>query len=109
MAYELARLGHIVHVVALHPDIHTLARTQFEAGGVTIHYVAPMHVKKQGSLKTYYSGRELIALAARATWRLSQAALSLPVDILHIGKPHPMNSVAGLVGRFTRPRRLYLD
>jgi glycosyltransferase involved in cell wall biosynthesis len=109
MAYELARLGHIIHVVALHPDFHALRKTQFESGGVLIHYVAPMHVKKQGNIKTYYSGRTLIALAAQATWRLSQAALKLPVDILHIGKPHPMNSVAGLIGQFSRAKRLYLD
>jgi glycosyltransferase involved in cell wall biosynthesis len=51
----------------------------------------------------------LFFLAARAAWQLTRAALSLPSDIIHIGKPHPMNSLAGLAAKYLRGRQIYLD
>ncbi len=48
-------------------------------------------------------------MTARATWQLSRAALASQADIIHIGKPHPMNSLAGLAAKTLRGRRLFLD
>ncbi len=109
MARELRRLGHQVSVAALHSNFQELPTRRFERDGVDIHYVAPMHVRKQGSTKSYYSGTRLLGVAAGATWQLSRAALSSDADIIHIGKPHPMNSVAGLLSKALRGKRLFLD
>jgi glycosyltransferase involved in cell wall biosynthesis len=109
LARELARLGHRVSVYALHPDIASLPHRQFESAGVRIQYVAPMHVKKQGNLKRYYPTSRLLPLVTLATWQLGRAALSAPADLIHIGKPHPMNSLSGLAARFLRGRRVFLD
>ncbi len=109
LAQGLARLGHTVYIAALHADFASLAKTSAEEGGVQVEYVAPMHVRKHGSHKTYYPAHQLLALAARATWQLSRAALTMPVDVIHIGKPHPMNSVAGLLAGAIRRSTIFLD
>ncbi|MEW5871899.1 MAG: glycosyltransferase family 4 protein [Chloroflexota bacterium] len=109
LAKELARLGHTIHIFALHPDFASLAQKNFEQDGVKIHYVAPMHVRKHGSLKSYYSTPQLLSVASQATWQLCRAALATPAEIIHVFKPHPMNSLAGLAARYLRGRRLFLD
>ena len=106
---ELARLGHQVHIATLHSAYETLQARESDLGGARVSYVAPMHVRKQGSLKTYYSTAGLLAVTARATWQLSRAALTSQADIIHIGKPHPMNSLAGMAAKTLRGRRLFLD
>ncbi len=105
----LAALGHQVTIYALHPDYPTLSAREFAQGGVRVRYVAPMHVRKRGNLKSYYSPGRLIGVAARATWQLSRAALRSEAEIIHVGKPHPMNSIAGLAARFFQRRRVFLD
>jgi glycosyltransferase involved in cell wall biosynthesis len=109
LAQGLARLGHAVHIAALHADFASLTTTSAEEGGVQVEYVAPMHVRKHGSHKTYYPAHQLLPLAARATWCLGRAALNTPADVIHIGKPHPMNSVAGLVAGLVRRSIVFLD
>ncbi|MCI0519619.1 MAG: glycosyltransferase family 4 protein [Chloroflexi bacterium] len=109
MARELARLGHQVSIAALHSNYPALEKRSDVEQGVAVHYVAPMHVQKLANVKTYYSPARLLGVAALAAWRLARAALAAPVDILHVGKPHPMNSLAGLAGRLRRSRQLYLD
>lgn len=109
MGQELARLGHQVHIATLHSAYGDLPAREINLGGVKVSYVAPMHVRKQGSLKTYYSTAGLLAVAGRATWQLSKVAFASDADIVHIGKPHPMNSLAGLTAKILRGRRLFLD
>jgi glycosyltransferase involved in cell wall biosynthesis len=109
LARQLVRLGHQATVVALHPDLGALRRISFELYGVHVQYVAPMHVQKQGSEKRYYPAYTLLPLAAWATFQLGRAALCIPSDVVHIGKPHPMNSLAGLAASYLPGRRLYLD
>lgn len=109
LARGLVKLGHQVTITALHADFNALRETRIEHKGVEIYYVAQMHVLKQGNRKLYYPPHRLLGLMARATWALSRAALSLPADIVHIGKPHPMNSVAGLLARSLRGKTVFLD
>jgi glycosyltransferase involved in cell wall biosynthesis len=109
LARELVRISHQVTIVALHPDYQSLENHRFEVEGVQIRYVAPMHVRKIGNVKSYYPASKLLLLTARATWQLSRAALTIPADIIHIGKPHPMNSLAGLIAKYLRGRQVYLD
>ena len=109
MAKEMARLGHTVHIYALHPNFEALTQTQFAQNGVSIEYVAPMHIRKQGSNKSYYSSFELLQIAFKASWQLSKSALRTPSDVIHICKPHPMNSLAGLAAHYLRSRLVFLD
>ncbi len=109
LARELARLGHQVTIAGLHPDYQSLENHHFELDRVHVWYVAPMHVHKIGNVKSYYPASKLLFLAAQATWQLSRAGSSIPADIVHIGKPHPMNSLAGLIAKYMRGRQVYLD
>ena len=109
LAKELGKLGHTVNIAALHSNYDFLDQTHFEIGGVQVDYVAPMHIRKSSDQKSFYSNPELLAVAFRATWELSRSALNTQADIVHIAKPHPMNSIAGLLTRFLQNRTLYLD
>jgi hypothetical protein len=42
LAQGLARLGHAVHIAALHADFASLTTTSAEEGGVQVEYVAPI-------------------------------------------------------------------
>ncbi|OGO72683.1 MAG: hypothetical protein A3K45_02370 [Chloroflexi bacterium RIFOXYC12_FULL_59_14] len=109
LASELARLGHRVNILGLHPDFGSLTRRSFVQDGVRVEYVAPMHVQKRGNLKTYYSPGKTLWVATNAAWQLTRAALRVDADLIHICKPHMMNGVAGLAARFLRGRKLFLD
>lgn len=109
LAKELGKLGHTVNIAALHSNYDSLDQTHFEIDGVQVDYVAPMHVKKSSDQKNFYSNPELLAVASRATWELSRSALNTQADIIHIAKPHPMNSMVGLLTQSLRNCTLYLD
>lgn len=108
-ARALAQRGHQVSMAALHPAFDALAQTDFTRDGVEVHYVAQMHVRKQGSRKTYFPAHQLLTVSARAAWKLTQAALRIPADVIQVGKPHPMNSLAGLWVRARRGTPLFVD
>jgi glycosyltransferase involved in cell wall biosynthesis len=109
LSKEMARLGHEVTVLALHPDYNSLGSRAYSAEGVNIRYVGQMHVIKRGSVKSHFHPLRLIQVAAVATWRLAQAALAVPADLYHVGKPHPMNATAGWLASRLRGARLYVD
>jgi glycosyltransferase involved in cell wall biosynthesis len=109
LAKELLRLGNQVTIAALHSDFESLTVKRQVLNGIDVRYVAPMHVKKRGDTKTYYPPLQLMVLAARAAAALTRAGLQIPADILHVGKPHPMNAIAGLAARSLRGRALFLD
>jgi glycosyltransferase involved in cell wall biosynthesis len=109
LAEELVHLGHEVRIAALHSDFDQLEEKSTTIKGVEVNYVAPMHVRKQGSQKSYYSPLKLIAVSLRATWQLTRAALQTPADVIQIAKPHPMNSIAGLIAGFLRRKPLFVD
>lgn len=109
LAKQLVKLNHDVKIFALHPAYSELPQKSFQAEGVSINYVSQMHVKKSDHLKSYYSGPRLVQITLNAAWQLSRAAIKNRADVVIIGKPHPMNSVAGLIARFTHGSRLFLD
>lgn len=109
LAKEIAARGHDVEIYALHPNIESLENKDYQINGVKVHYVAPMHVKKDKLTKSYYSPAGLIGVTTWAAWQLTGSALRSQADILHVGKPHPMNSLAGLFGKWFNGKRLFLD
>jgi glycosyltransferase involved in cell wall biosynthesis len=109
MARALAAHGHQVRIVALHPAWSDLKKKSYIRESVFVEYAAPSHVIKIGNQKQYYSPIRLLGVAIYATWALSKAALSAPADIIHLGKPHPMNCIAGFLASRLKSKILCLD
>lgn len=109
LAKELARLGNEVNILALHPNFGNLSQPQLQASGVNVHYVGQMHVRKLGSQKTYFGTLGLARVALTSSFRMSLRTLLAESDIIHLGKPHPINGVAALGARLLRGKPLYLD
>ena len=109
LAKELARLGNEVSILALHPNLSSLSQRRLQVGGVKVHYVGQMHVRKVGSQKTYFSTFGLARVALASSLRMGFRTLLTETDVIHLGKPHPINGVAALGTRFWRGKRLYLD
>jgi glycosyltransferase involved in cell wall biosynthesis len=109
LSNELVRLGHKVVILALHHDFQALDRRRFTRDDVEVCYVGQMHVYKRGSDKFYYSPARLLWVVARATWQLAKAALQVPTDVYHLGKPHPMNGLAVLLPHLAKRKPVYLD
>lgn len=110
LAREIARLGHDVHIVALHHNYALVEQDAFVKEGVHVHYVGQMHVLKRENTTEYFSPLKLIWLVVTGAVKLASKAVELEADVYHLGKPHPQNAVAGLwVARLLRKRRLFLD
>jgi glycosyltransferase involved in cell wall biosynthesis len=109
VAREMVRCGHRATILALHPDYGRLTQRYFEREGVTVWYLSQMHVLKRNSHKRYFGLGRLLWVTAQASWWLTVAALRTPADAYHLGKPHPMNSLAGLIASRLRRKPLYLD
>jgi len=109
LARELSRIGQQVSIAALHPDYANLQVKREIIDGVLINYVAPMHVMKSENKKEYYKFGQLLQITTQATLYLSKASLKTQADLIIVGKPHPMNSLAAMSAKFLRGRHIYLD
>jgi len=109
LAKGLAQNGHRVTIAALHPNFKSLKERRFQQDGVAVRYLSPMHVRKDEHGKCYYIWPALLGIGLLATLRLTWAALTIPADLILLAKPHPMNSLAGLLAKWLRRRRLILD
>ncbi|MEM3485587.1 MAG: glycosyltransferase family 4 protein [Candidatus Methanomethyliaceae archaeon] len=97
-AQELTRLGHRVRILATHSNYKALPQKKLWVDDVEVVYVSQMHVIKGGAKKFYFSPLRLIWVALESTLKLSLAALKYPSDVIIVGKPHPMNGIAGILG-----------
>lgn len=110
IAKELIHLGHEVNILTLHPDYFSCKKKFFIFEGINVAYVGQMHVRKSGNQKTYFRPLKLLWVSTVATVKLLFAALKLHSDIIHVGKPHPMNGLAGVVAaRLQRKPLLFVD
>ncbi len=107
IARELVKIGYEVEIIALHYAWHKLTQKSFIEEGVQVRYVGQMHVKKQGTLKTYFGPGKLLLISLWATLKLTLAVAKSDADILHIGKPQPFNVLAARYGH--RGRILFCD
>ena len=108
LAKELVNLGHEVFLVGLNPDYEHLIEKRFFLSGVDVWYVSQMHVQKIGNNKIYFSSIKVIFVSLKAAWELSKTVIKLKADVVIIAKPHPMNSIAGLVS-ILRKQHVFLD
>lgn len=110
LARQMAAWGHDVHIVALHHDLQTCPDRDFVQDGIHVHYVGQMHVRKVNDTTLYYRTLRLLWVICAATIGMTMQALRLRADVIHLGKPHPQNSLAGLIAaRLTRGCSLFLD
>lgn len=105
----LVKQGFSVTIGALHSDFGNLTKRDLVQDGVQVHYVGQMHVKKRYNQTLYYSKKQLIGISLVATSRLLKLALQSKANLILIGKPHPMNSIAGLLAGLLTRKRVILD
>ena len=106
---NLVKQGFSVHIAALHSNYETLDKKEWFIEGVKVSYVAQMHVKKVSNQTKYFGPFKLLWYSIIATWKLLIFTLRNPTDIVVIGKPHPMNSIAGLIGGKLLHAKIILD
>ncbi len=109
LSKALSRLGHDVTILALHHDLASLDRRTYVESNVKVSYVGQMHVRKVGSRKLYFGTSRFLWTVGVSTWGLLMAALRTPTDVFHLGKPHPMNGLAGALASRLRSKPLYVD
>ncbi len=94
----------------MHSDFANLPARKTVISGVKVEYVAQMHVRKSNAGKTYFSPWQLIWVALVGTINLTLAALKTQADVVLIGKPHPMNTIAAWAAKIFHPHtRIILD
>jgi glycosyltransferase involved in cell wall biosynthesis len=98
-----------VTISGLHPDFDHLQSRTFSMEEVDVRYVGPMHILRVANEKRYYSGIGLMRVVISATIGLILSVLNNPADIIIVGKPHPMNSIAGLLGKILHKSILIVD
>jgi glycosyltransferase involved in cell wall biosynthesis len=109
LAQEWVKAGHQVTIAALHADYENLAAKEQTVNGVKVKYLGQMQVLKRNHRKVYFSPGRLLWLMGMATLKLTYFTLRHPASIVYVCKPHPMNSLAGLVGKILGKKRLFLD
>jgi len=100
---ELVRRDYQVTILALHHNLSELNQRRFFREGVAVHYAGQMHVRKQGSRKLYFSPWRLLVISLVSTLRLAHSLTLLDAEVVHLGKPQPINGLAALLGRRGRP------
>ena len=110
LAKELVRLGHKVRVLALHPNLGSCEQRRTQIEGVDVHYVGQMHAPKAEGHVTRFGPRQLTRVVLASTFCMLREVAKTPPDVLHLGKPQPINGTAALLGgKLLRGRPLYLD
>lgn len=109
-AKELHRHGYEVELISLHGDFYNLKeRKVYFQEGFLVYYVSQMHVLKMKNHKYYFPLMKLLWVVLLATIRLTFFSLRSKADIYILGKPHPMNGVAGLITKLLYRKQLIVD
>ncbi|MCS6848831.1 MAG: glycosyltransferase family 4 protein [Anaerolineae bacterium] len=111
IARELARTGHELHLLLLHPTYDKLPANKREQviEGVRVTHVAQMHVYGLPGERRYFTPAELIKVSLRAAFALRRACVRLCPDIIHVCKPQPINGLAGWLAARQLRRPLFVD
>jgi len=109
LAKNLIKQGLSVCIATLHSNYGALEQRQFIKEGIHVAYVAQMHVKKENNTTKYFTSQALLWISIKATWKLLKYMVLNPANVIVIGKPHPMNSIAGLIGGHLMGAKIILD
>jgi len=109
LAKELAKLNYQIQILTLHSDYNSLEKKEEVLAGVKIRYFGQMQVLKIGNAKLYFKPIRFLYLMSLASLKFVLFALFGKYDILYIGKPHPMNGLGGLVGKYIRKKKIIVD
>jgi glycosyltransferase involved in cell wall biosynthesis len=110
IARGLARRGHRVRLLALHPDLASCRQRRFVAEGVEVWYVGQMHARKAESVPGRFGPLALLRVLAASTAGMVWGVICSPAEIYHLGKPQPVNGLAALIAvRLLRRRPFYVD
>jgi glycosyltransferase involved in cell wall biosynthesis len=109
IAVKLASLGFNVKIIGLHPNYQNTYRRRFIEQGVEIIYVGQMHVKKYNNKKEYFSPLYTGILVIKAIIAICIEAIRSNCDIIFVGKPQPINGIAGIVTKAVRRKPLITD
>jgi len=109
-ANELNKLGYQVEIIALHGNYKNLNKKKiFFQNDFFVNYISNMHVIKEGNTKKYFPPFKLMWIVLIATIRLLLFAVKSGADIYIVGKPHPMNSIAGIFCKILLRKFLIVD
>ncbi|MDD3472956.1 MAG: glycosyltransferase family 4 protein [Syntrophaceae bacterium] len=95
LAKYLVRLNYRVTILALHSNFESENKRDFWDQGVHVRYVSQMHVRKSGNETYYFSPVKLVQTSINATSALYREGSKQDADLIFVGKPHPMNGMAG--------------
>ncbi|MEI7643898.1 MAG: glycosyltransferase family 4 protein [Chloroflexales bacterium] len=110
IARGLARQGHRVRLLALHPDLPSCTQRRFIQDGVEIWYVGQMHARKAASVPTRFGPLDLLRVLSSSTLGMIWGVICSPADVYHLGKPQPVNGIAALLAvRLLRRQPFYVD
>lgn len=109
LAKALVSRGFPVVMIALHHDYKHAKKHNFIVDGVRVRYVAQMHVKKSGNVKTYFSPAQLALITVWATIRLFWVAFWIPSDVVLVCKTQPMNGFAAWLLHVLLNKPVFLD
>lgn len=111
LARQLARMGHEPHLLLLHQTFDKLQPEEraYEQDGVRVAHVAQMHVYGPPGQRRYYGAPELLRVSWHGARALSQRAIELKPDVLHICKPQPINGAAGWLAARQLQLPFYVD
>jgi len=97
LAKNLVRQNYRVGILALHSNFDSIMTSDYWDQGVHVRYVSQMHVQKTDNNTTYFSTVDLLKISLKATAALLKAAMKESPDLVFVGKPHPMNGIAGFL------------
>ena len=103
----MARLGNHVTILALHHNLPEQKSRHYVQDGVRVCYVGQMHVRKVESRKLYFSPGKMLLVSLASTLSMARRLADTDAEIVHLGKPQPINSLAAKLGRKSRP--VYCD
>lgn len=109
LAKYLVRDNYRVTILALHSNFESEKERDFWDQGVHIRYVSQMHVRKNENKTEYFSTVDMIKISITATKALLREAMQENPDLVFVGKPHPMNGIAGLMLAYKKSLPLIVD
>jgi glycosyltransferase involved in cell wall biosynthesis len=108
LARRLARDGHEMHLLMLHPTFDRLRVRRFVHDGVHCAYVGQMHVYGLPGARRHFGALELASVSLHGALALALAAVRLRPDAIHVAKPQPINGLAGILAA-RNGAALYVD